>query len=183
MHHENDVRRKRQFRLRTLFVVVFVVAVVLGGWFSWVRPRLAFEARRRESMARLDWTGKDAAAEYRTKQITRASEQFSYGRRSTPSLAYAGINDGSGILNVDWIGVDQGMQVRGIEITGDETVRMSIESDYVEHEAGLLIFTTTIRKGDHPEKWPQLTSSVKLQARLIIGEEEKSNPIDLSIIE
>ena len=54
-------------------------------------------------------------------------------------------------MNVDWIGVDQGLQVRGIEITGDEPVRMSIESDFVEHDAGQLIFSTTIRKGDNPD--------------------------------
>jgi len=183
MNQENGARRKPQYRLRTLLVVVLLVAVVLGGWLSWVRPRRAFEARRRESIARLDWTGKDAAAEYRTKQIKRAVEQFRYGERSTPSLAYAGINDGAGILNVDWVGVDQSTHVRGIEITGGETVRLSIESDYVEHDAGLLIFSTTLRKRDAAEKWPQLTASAKYQACLIIGENEKSNAIDVSIIE
>ena len=86
-------------------------------------------------------------------------------------------------MNVDWIGVDQGLQVRGIEITGDETVRMSIESDFVDHDAGQLIFSTTIRKGNNLKKWPLLTTAVKYQACLHLAENVKSNKIDMRIVE
>ena len=166
MDQQNSGRRKLQFRLRTLLAAALLIAVVLVGWLDWVRPRLAFEALRRDSITRLDWAGKDSSAKYRTERIKLVIEKFSYRNRSTPVLAYVGFDKKAGTLNIDWIGMDQGLQIRGIEITGNETVNMSIESGLVEHAADRLIYSTTIRKSDHPEKWPRLTAAAKLQACL-----------------
>ena len=180
---ETDSGRKLQFRLRTLLFVFVLLAVVLGGWFGWVSPRLAFEARRRESIARLDWTGKDAAAEERTKQIRIALEQSDYGALSIPRLAYAAFRKRAGFFVIDWVGMDGLTNVQGIEITADQTVQFPLDSDYVEHEKGTLLFSTSIREDDNPEIWPETTRSVRYQASLIIGGNRRSNKIDVRIVE
>jgi hypothetical protein len=180
---EKDSRRILQFRLRTLLLVFVLLAVVLGGWFGWVSPRLAFDACRRDSIARLDWTGKDAAAEYRTQQIRLALEESDYGALSIPRLAYASIYKPAGVLVVDWVAMDRATDVQGIEITGDRTLQMSLDPDYVEHEKGTLIFSVSIRENDNPEYWPQLTGSTSHHLSLIVDEKRRSNKIDLRFVE
>lgn len=172
-----------QFSLRAFLVLPIVLALILGSWLEWIKPRLEFEKNRRRSSAVL--APDDKLFPGRRLAIATALEEIEYGSAS-PILAFAAMmqfrNPPPSIL-VDWVD-DDDVRVDGLAVLlpDGESVSLGIRPCYHEHRNGTLLHVAEVASEDNPLVWPRIAKVKQLRIALTSEGQHVSNPLDVTFI-